>query len=343
MDKPTLTKEIVLDFASRNTKFKASDLVVFLRNKVSRQYVSKFLNYLVVRGELVKEGSARSTFYALPTNINALGIGMNKRFENVGLKEHEVLEEIRNNFPALYSVSENIRSIFDYSFSEMLNNAIDHSESKFITVEVNKSADVLSFEIRDTGIGVFNSIMKKRGLSSPLEAVQDLLKGKTTTQPEAHSGQGIFFTSRAADLFILEGGNTRLRIDNNIQDTFIEEIKPSVVGTNVRFKISTTSKRHMRDIFDKFTSDLDNPDFDKTEVLVRLYITGTIYVSRSQARRILLGLDQFKSIVLDFDRVPTIGQAFADEVFRVFKKAHPDIKITAINANEAVQFMIDRA
>ena len=70
---------------------------------------------------------------------------------------------------------------------------------------------------------------------------------------------------------------------------------------------------------------------------------GTIYVSRSQARRVLADLDKFKTVILDFDRVPTIGQAFADEIFRVFKAKHPDMTITPVGANEAVAFMIARA
>ena len=69
---------------------------------------------------------------------------------------------------------------------------------------------------------------------------------------------------------------------------------------------------------------------------------GTIYVSRSQARRVLTNLDKFKSIVLDFDQVPTIGQAFADEIFRVFATKHQEIQITPINMNEAVDFMVRR-
>jgi hypothetical protein len=56
----------------------------------------------------------------------------------------------------------------------------------------------------------------------------------------------------------------------------------------------------------------------------------------------LNGLDKFKNIVLDFDKVPTAGQGFADEIFRVFQSKHPDIVISSINTNEAVQFMIDR-
>ena len=66
-------------------------------------------------------------------------------------------------------------------------------------------------------------------------------------------------------------------------------------------------------------------------------------ITRSGAREVLLGLDEFKSITLDFENVPTIGQAFADEIFRVFIQSHPEIKIKALNANKAVDFLIQRA
>ena len=38
-----------------------------------------------------------------------------------------------------------------------------------------------------------------------------------------------------------------------------------------------------------------------------------------------------------------IGQAFADELFRVFAVAHPTIRITPINTEPAVAQMIRRA
>ena len=35
-----------------------------------------------------------------------------------------------------------------------------------------------------------------------------------------------------------------------------------------------------------------------------------------------------------------MGQGFADEVFRVFQNMHPEIKLTVVNANAAVEGMI---
>lgn len=65
-------------------------------------------------------------------------------------------------------------------------------------------------------------------------------------------------------------------------------------------------------------------------------------VARSQARSLLLGLEKFKTIILDFDKVPIVGQAFADEIFRIFQNKYPKITITSINMNDAVEFMIRR-
>jgi hypothetical protein len=41
-------------------------------------------------------------------------------------------------------------------------------------------------------------------------------------------------------------------------------------------------------------------------------------ISRSQAKRLLARIELFKIVLFDFSGVETIGQAFADEIFRVF-------------------------
>jgi hypothetical protein len=66
-------------------------------------------------------------------------------------------------------------------------------------------------------------------------------------------------------------------------------------------------------------------------------------ISRSQAKRLLERFDRFKIVVLDFSGVALIGQAFADEVFRVFKAKHPDVKLIPMNVSPGVQRMISRA
>jgi hypothetical protein len=65
-------------------------------------------------------------------------------------------------------------------------------------------------------------------------------------------------------------------------------------------------------------------------------------VSRSQAKRVLARYERFDELDLDFSGVESIGQAFADELFRVYASNHPEIKLVTQNANEQVSQMIGR-
>jgi hypothetical protein len=69
---------------------------------------------------------------------------------------------------------------------------------------------------------------------------------------------------------------------------------------------------------------------------------GENLVSRSQAKRLVRRFERFHTIVLDFDGVAEIGQAFADELFRVFTVAHPTVAMIPMNTSREVQAMIDR-
>lgn len=334
------TKKKILHYIETNKRATTGDLVAKFR--ISRAQVAFYLKALVQEGEIVKTGSTKASVY-MPKGTRIQTQRIILELKNADLKEHEILQRIRSSFSILHEAKENIQSILDFAISEMLNNAIEHSLSKRIQITVETHPETIEFTVRDFGVGVFRNVMKKYKLKNELEAMQDLLKGKSTTAPLAHSGEGIFFTSKMADVFQLTSFKWRLRVDNTIRDIFFEPIERSVKGTSVTFVIDNKSNRHASAVFNQYTSNDDDKTFSKTEILVRLYTSGTIYVSRSQARRILTGLDKFKTIILDFKNVPTIGQAFADEVFRVFKARYPSIKIVPVETNEAVQFMIDHA
>ncbi len=103
------------------------------------------------------------------------------------------------------------------------------------------------------------------------------------------------------------------------------------------------TERTTKEIFDEYTG--DDFVFNKTKITVHLakdYL-GHDFVSRSLAKRILMNVEKFKIIVLDFENIDNIGQGFADEVFRVFKNKNPDITIVPVNMNEEIEFMINRA
>ena len=339
-------RETILHLAARPRAFKTVDVIRSLGRPVSRQYVSKTLAGMVREGLLVKAGSTRGAVYAGPRHAAKLATRtqrVTRRLTNVGLEEDRVLSDLKAAAPLLARLPANVDAIVSYAFLEMMNNAIEHSGSRRIEVEVARTDGDVTFVVNDFGVGAFHKVMQDRKLTSELEAIQDLLKGKTTTEPQRHSGQGIFFTSKVGDVFVLESFHRRLRVDNRVGDYFIEPTERLKKGTRVFFRISATSPRRLEEVFRRYASDASEPAFDKSEVKVRLFARGGGYVSRSEARRLLAGLDKFRSVVLDFDRVPVVGQAFADEVFRVFRRQHPHISVVPVNMNDTVRFMVDRA
>jgi len=342
-----ITREKLLKLARQNDKIVASELST--QFAVSRQYLNRLVNDLVRAGKLLKVGGTRYAYYVLPEyarqHPEILPLNYTRTFKNISIEEHKILDQVEQEYPPVKKLPENIRSIFTYAFSEMLNNAIEHSRSKNVHVEVSIQNKMASFIAEDFGIGVFRNVMKERNLKSELEAIQDLLKGKTTTMPKSHSGEGIFFTSKVGDLFILDSYGYLLIINNELPDVFIHKTNKIKRGTRVTFNLSTSSSLRLNDIFKKYTDIGTGSDygFDKTEVRIKLYTIVGIYVSRSQARRVLTGLEKFKVILFDFDKVPVIGQAFADEIFRVFHHKYPNIKLETENMNEGVKFMVERA
>jgi anti-sigma regulatory factor (Ser/Thr protein kinase) len=335
-------RESILDSANNNKTFKTADVVKNFKGKYTRQYVSSTINKMVKEGILLKGGSTSSAFYAVPQNAEYLYEIIKLRFKRDALEEHKVFNNIKDKHNLIKNLQENVSSILFYGFTEMLNNAIEHSKSKYVEIEIRVDTKDLTFIINDFGVGVFRNVMKKRQLKSETEAMQDLLKGKTTTQPHSHTGEGIFFTSKIADLFELNSFGYKMRVDNVIKDVFFQETPVIKKGTRVTFVINVNSNKHLNDMFSRFVTEPGEVGFDKTEILVRLFIQETVYISRSQARRILSGLDRYRTVILDFDKVTTIGQSFADEIFRVYRQRHPQVKIQPINMIEPVKFMIDR-
>jgi len=339
-------KAKILDIIKQKGRVTSSEITGSI--SVSRQYVNMVISALIAEKQVIKLGGTRNAFYVsadyAQKHSDIFPTIFKKKYRNILLEEHQVLTELEEKFPLISNIPENIKSIFIFAFSEMFNNAIEHSESKIILVEVSLRNGKLSFIVEDSGIGVFRNIMRKKGLRSVTEAIQDLLKGKTTTMPKSHSGEGIFFTSKASDLFVLDSFGYQLSIQTLLDDVKVKKVSISKRGTRVIFQISVDSTLHLNNVFKKYTNLKNNGDFgfDKTEIRVRLFTTSGVHISRSQARRILVGLEKFKIILLDFDKVSVVGQAFADEIYRVFQNAHPDILIQEENMSAGVKFMIER-
>jgi anti-sigma regulatory factor (Ser/Thr protein kinase)/DNA-binding HxlR family transcriptional regulator len=314
--------------------------------KISRQGLHRYLSKLVRDGRILKQGSSpKTTYYILnkPQALRRIWKGekrFQKKVQAFGLHEDLLLKEIESQKSLLDSLSEHAKINFAYAFTEMVNNAIDHSKTKFIDIDVKIRSGIVSFSVSDKGVGVFRNICDNKNLQNEMEAIEDILKGKQTTMPEKHSGEGIFFTSKIADRFVIESHGKRLTIDNLLDDAFVEDIRQKK-GTRVYFEQKIDTRKKLDDVFHKYTS--EDFQFKKSQVKVKLFSRGELYISRPQAKRLVHAMDQFEEIILDFKDVETIGQAFADEVFRIFQADHPEIRIIPINCSENVEFMIKRA
>ncbi|HEY4395472.1 MAG TPA: ATP-binding protein [Polyangia bacterium] len=255
------------------------------------------------------------------------------------MAEDRVWRELSEEIPALTKLEPDARSVFQYAFTEMLNNAIEHSGSREIEVRFEAISRGLAFEIVDAGRGAFANLRRSLHLPSEMDALAQLSKGKLTTLPAGHSGEGIFFTSKVADRFTLESGTLRWDVDNDRADVGVGAV-PRRRGTRVRFEAALKVRRKLAEVFADFTDDLE---FAKTRVVIKLFAVGPRFISRSEARRVAVGLERFREVVFDYRGVEEIGQGFVDELYRVWATAHPGIKLTSVAANRAVAFMLGRA
>jgi anti-sigma regulatory factor (Ser/Thr protein kinase)/biotin operon repressor len=303
---------------------------------ISRQAANKHLKRLAAEGALAEDGKTKGRRYRLAAQVQ----WQKEYVISPALQEDLVWTDDVSK--VLGQMPENVLDIWQFGFTEMFNNAKDHSGGKTITVFITKTSIDTEMVISDDGVGIFRKIQAALGLLDERHAVFELAKGKLTTDPNHHSGEGIFFTSRMFDSFdIISGGISFSHQFGTAEDWILERSQPDD-GTSVWLKLNNHTARTLKNVFDKYTSG-DDVTFSKTIVPVKLAQYGNDkLISRSQAKRVLARVELFRTVIFDFRDVPSIGQAFADEIFRVFRLQHPDMNLYAINTNTEVRRMIAR-
>ncbi len=119
---------------------------------ITRQAVNRHLQLLVEEGVLLSTGSTRSRRYRLCPRVVV---------DQIYPVTDDLAEDVvwRNDIaPALGKLPANALDIWHYGFTEMFNNAIDHSSSKSIMVRVEKTAQSTRVQVADVGIGIFKKI-----------------------------------------------------------------------------------------------------------------------------------------------------------------------------------------
>lgn len=246
--------------------------------------------------------------------------------------------------PLLSQLDRNVFDIWRYSFTEMMNNAIEHAQASVISCTVIRDAVCTTILIRDDGVGIFQKIrtyycQERKETITLDEAVSILFAGKFTTDSSHHSGEGIFFASWAVDEFMILS-DRKVFTHNVFHDALIPLEETAPKGTAVFMQQDNVSKKELAAIMDRY-ADSDR-GFFKTQLPIAHIFPNSYPVSRSEARRLCAMIRRFEEVKLDFSDVSQIGQGFAHELFVVFPAQHPEIQIHVENACPAVAGMIAR-
>ena len=264
-----------------------NDIVTFTMKHfgISKPTAAKFLNQLVSEGIIEMKRKGRYPDYSLVTKKYFFTYKLKDKLEEDVIFRKDILS-------LLSSLQENVQRIVQYCFTEMVNNVIDHSNADMMNVEVDLNALNIEIWVIDNGVGIFNKIQKDLGLEDPKHSILELAKGKFTSDPEKHSGEGIFFTSRLCDEFAILSDN--LFFSGHHENDWLLEKPNSTLGTAVSMVIEKKSNLNISDIFNEYADPDKQPSFYKTRIPVKLMqYEGELLLSRSQAKRLITRFDKF--------------------------------------------------
>lgn len=303
----------------------------------SRPAIIRYMQKLASEGYLVFHGNTYARRYNLRSIIEEeFSLEVNFRWTEGDVWRERIL-------PLMEKIPKNIIGVCQYGFTEMLNNVIDHSATTDVRIYYCQTYSEILMRVIDFGKGIFEKIRQDFYLDDPRTALLELSKGKLTSDRRNHAGEGVYFTSRAFDSFRIRSGNLYYERAKREGDDWLIEVNDRAAyrkGTLVEMRIKTNANWSMRDVFDKYQG--DNLKFRKTHVPIKLaQYPGEQLVSRSQAKRLLTRFESFSEVFLDFKDVEEIGQAFADEIFRVYRENNPDISMVVVFANDDIKRMIE--
>jgi len=293
---------------------------------LSRQAALRHMYILITDGKVTATGRTKDRTYQLkPLDEKSFSFSITPE-----LKEDHIFHEKIS--PYVDSLAPELKEICEYGFSHIMSNVISHSKGKICQVHISRNEGKLSLKIMDDGVGVLSKVTKHFSLDNKRHAVLELSKGKMTTDPSHHSGDGLFFVSRLFDRFILESSG--LGWKHNLENgkwsvTPVNRKK----GTSVFLEINTLSNRSLKNTLKEYSAN-GRMIFNRTCIPVLLSKLDSEHLfSRSQAKRLTQNLDGYKNICFDFTGLDMVSHSFADEIFRVYQKEKPHQKLEWKNSN----------
>ncbi|MBB5206222.1 anti-sigma regulatory factor (Ser/Thr protein kinase) [Inhella inkyongensis] len=302
----------------------------------SRRAVQAMLKRLVDSGWLIREGGFSHPHYR-PGALRQVV----RSYPLYGLQEDLPWQR---DYAPNFALPPHVGRMVQHAFTELLNNAIDHSGGSSVTVSLRQTPTHVQLLVSDDGCGVFEKIAGTYDIPDPNLAMLELSKGRLTTAPQEHTGRGLFFSSQLADVFDLHANGTAYQRRAWDASGWRPGKALPRQGTSIYFAVALDTTRTLDQVLGAWSIDGSGIAFDRTVISLRLLAgPGQALDSRAQARRVTARLERFKRAEIDFEGVPDIGHAFADELFRVFGLNHREVELVPVNANKRILALIENA
>ena len=312
-----------------------TDLAAHLMQRLSigRSAATRTLRRLVAAQWLVREGTPRRP-------IHRPGL-LRQAVHTYALPSLDEALPWARDFAPLFRLSPTVARNAQHAFTELLNNAIDHSGGARVTVSVRQTPAHLQLLVSDDGCGLFTRIGESFAIHDPAQAMLELSKGKLSSQPDRHTGRGLFFTARIADILDLHANDSAFQ-HRAWQRHQWQPTRPATRhGTSVFVAIALDSTLSLDAVMRDHSLDGAGYGFERTVVPLQMLASAHSGLeSRAQARQVASRLAQFRRAELDFDGIADVGHSFADELFRVFAREHPGVELVPTRANPRIAALL---
>jgi len=305
------------------------------RLAISRRQAGVLLKKLVAAQWLQSLGTPRRPRYR-PGPLRQVV----RRYALAGLQEDLPW---RCDFAPCFELPAAVQRMAQHAFTELLNNAIDHSGGRQVTVSMRQTPLQLQLLVSDDGCGLFERIAQSFDIADPTLAMLELGKGKLTSAPQQHSGHGLFFTSRLADVFDIHANQAAFQSRAWDHGRWrAGKVGPVAQrsGTSIFLAIVLDTPRTLDAVLRAHSEAGDGYAFERTQVPLQLIGAGQALASRADAKRVAARLGQFRSAELHFEGIADIGHGFADELFRVFGRAQPGLTLLPVGMSPRVAAMV---
>jgi len=306
------------------------------RTGASHRAVMSALRKLVDAQWLTREGTARRPIYA-PGALRQVV----RSYTLYGLQEDLPWQR---DFAPNFDLPKHVMRMIQHGFTELVNNAIDHSGGSSVTVSLRQTPTHAQLLVSDDGCGVFNKICEAFDIADAQHAMLELSKGRLTSQPNQHTGRGLFFSSQLADVFDIHANGTAFQ-RRAWESTGWQPGRPLPrQGSSIYMSIARSTTRTLDQVLEAWSTDGTGIEFDQTTISLSLLAgPGQVLDSRAQARRVAARLPMFKRAEVSFAGIEDIGHGFADELFRVFARAHQQVELVPTNMNARIAALIKSA